>query len=590
MLRLSLRARVPRKTPMSSPTLHYAVVHVDRDGRIAAANETARRWLQDMVEPGRALRDVLPALADELSTGHTCFANKIHAVRQSLAACAVTLPNGGHLLVLTQVQADSATAALQAHPHLYESVAHMAHGFAVFALDLHGNVAYWGPDAEHVFGFRRESIVGRPAAVLFTPEDITHDAPSSEMTQAASKGVAEDVRWHRRQDGSPIWIEGVMVALRNADGVYGFAKVVQDQTARRQAELALAAETERVNTTLQALHEGLIGIDARGRITSINTAAREILRLEDAPIGRPIFELLPFLDERESIAALMAGQHRSEKIARMPIKARERDLSWSGAPIPQSGGAVVLFRDVTDELRAQTRLDRSHKLESVALFGTHVMHELGDVFEAMHSNFSILRLQTQGNAAARRALEDIDAAMGRAHELRRRLLQFTGTEPLQRTRSALAELVPAWAAKHVSARDVALKMSVAPDVRPVDCDEALLERAVCQVLNNAVEAMPLGGTLEIDLRNTAADDHAGARVCLQVRDTGVGIPREWLPRIFEPFFTTKQAGSGGGLPMVHNIVQRHGGTVDIDSEHGKGTTVTIYLPAAHSEAPQEKGA
>ena len=574
---------------MSSPILHYAVVHVDRDGRIAAANGTARRWLQDLVEPGRALRDVLPTLANELSTGHTCFANKIHAAQQTLAACALTLPNGGHLLVMTQAQADSAATALQAHPRLYESVAHMARGFAVFALDMKGNVAYWGADAEHVFGFRREGIIGRPAAVLFTPDDILHDAPSSEMAQAASKGVAEDVRWHRRQDGSPVWIEGVMVALRNAEGVYGFAKVVQDQTARRNAELALAAETERVNTTLQALHEGLIGIDARGRVTFVNTAAREILRQDDAPIGRPISELLPFLDGRESIAALIAGQHRREKIARMPIKGRERELSWSGAPIPQSGGAVVLFRDVTDELRAQARLDRTHKLESVALFGTHVMHELGDVFGAMGSNLSILRLQTQGNAAAQRALDDIDAAMGRAHELRRRLLQFTGTEPLERTRTSLAELAPLWAARHVSARDVALKLSVAPDVRPVEIDEALMERAVCQVLNNAIEAMPLGGTLEIELRNAPADDNR-ARVSLQIRDTGVGIPREWLPRIFEPFFTTKQAGSGGGLPMVHNIVQRHGGTVDIESEHGQGTTVVIHLPAVHDDEPKEKGA
>ena len=574
---------------MSSPTLHYAVVHVDRDGHIAAANATARRWLQNLVEPGRALRDALPVLANELSSGHTCFANPIHAARQSLAACAVTLPSGGHLLVLTQAQADSPAAALQAHPHLYESVAHMARGFAVFALDVHGNVAYWGPDAEHVFGFRRENIIGRPAAVLFTPEDITHDAPSSEMSQAASNGVAEDVRWHRQQDGSPVWIEGVMVALRNADGVYGFAKVVQDQTARRNAELALAAETERLDTTLQALHEGLIGIDVRGRITSINTAAREILRVDDAPIGRPIIELLPFLAERESIAGLIAGQQRREKIAQIQIKARERELSWSGAPIPHSGGAVVLFRDVTDELRAQARLDRSHKLESVALFGTHVMHQLGDMFGAMHSNFSILRLQTQGNAAAQRALDDIDATMGRAHELRRRLLQFTGTEPLARTRASLAELAPLWAARHVSTRDVALKLSVAPDVRPVEIDEALMERAVCQVLNNAIEAMPLGGTLEIDLRNAPADDNI-ARVSLKIRDTGVGIPRQWLPRIFEPFFTTKQAGSGGGLPMVHNIVQRHGGTVDIDSEHGRGTTVVIHLPAAHDDPPKEKGA
>ena len=575
---------------MSSPILRYAVVHLDRDGRIAAANETARRWLRDLVEPGRALRDTMPELARELRNGQCCFAHKPESGGQLLVACAMALPNGGHLLVLTQSHANSAGAALQAHPHLYESVAHMARGFAVFALDLAGNVVYWGPDAEHVFGFRRDDILGRPAAVLFTPEDILHDAPSSEMTTAATHGVAKDVRWHRRQDGSAVWIEGVMVALKNADGVYGFAKVVQDQTARRQAELALTAERERLDTTLQALHEGLIGIDLQGRVTAVNAAARDILHLDQAPIGGAITELLPFLNEDGCLAALMAGQHRRETIARTRIKSRERDLSWSGAPIPHGGGAVVLVRDVTDEQRAQARLHRGLKLESVALFGTHVMHELGDVFSAIHSNLSILRLHTQGNATAQRALADIDTAIGHAHELRRRLVQFTGTEPLARSHSSLAELVPLWAAKHVSARDVALKVSVASDVSPVEIDEGSLERAVCQVLHNAVEAMPLGGILEIELHNEPAEADNAPRVCLLIRDTGVGIPREWLPRIFEPFFTTKQAGSGGGLPMVHNIVQRHGGTIDIESEHGKGTTVIIHLPAASIATPKEKGA
>lgn len=575
---------------MSSPILRYAVLQVDRDGRIAAANETARGWLQALVEPGRVLDDVLPVLARELHSGQSCFAQKITVDERPVAACAVPLPSGGHLLVLTEVRARPSNQALQAHPHLYESVAHMARGFAAFALDLDGNVAYWGPDAENVFGFRRDSIVGRPAAVLFTPEDILHDAPSLEMANAARHGVAEDVRWHRRQDGSPVWIEGVMVALKNGDGVYGFAKVVQDQTARRQAELALAAERERLDTTLQAVHEGLIGIDTQGRITAINAAARETLRVDHAAIGSSVTELLPFLAPGAPLAALMAGRHRRQTINRLQLGSRERDLSWSGAPLPHGGGAVVLFRDVTDELRTQARLDRSHKLESVALFGTHVMHELGNVFSAIRSNLSILRLQTQDNVTAQRALDDIDTVMGHAHELRRRLVQFTGTEPLARRRSSLAELVPLWAAKHVSARDVALKVSVASEVWPVEIDEALLERAVCEVLRNAAEAMPLGGTLEIELCNAPADDRGEPRVCLQIRDTGVGIPRDWLPRVFEPFFTAKQAGSGGGLPMVHNIVQRHGGTVDIESEHGKGTSVIIHLPAARTDTPKEKGA
>lgn len=575
---------------MSSPTLCYAVVHVDRDGRIAVANETARRWLQNLVEPGQALGEVLPAVATELHSGHSCISEPIRVGHQQFAACSMALPSGGHLIILSQTRSSATRATLRAQGCLYESVAHMAHGFAVFALDLDGNVAYWGPDAEHLFGFRPDNIIGRPAAVLFTAEDILHDAPSSEMLKAASAGLAEDVRWHRCQDGSSVWLEGVMVALKSADAIYGFAKVVQDQTARRQAELALAAESERLNTTLQALHEGLIGIDAQGRVTAINAAARDILRVDDAFIGRPLSELLPFLGQGTLLPALMEGRHRRETVSPIIIKSRERSLSWSGAPIPRGGGAVVLLRDVTDELRAQARLERRHKLESVALFGAHVMQELNDAFSAMHSNLSILRFQTQSNTAAQRALDDIDAAIGRAHGLRRRLVQFAAMEPLARTHTSLAELVPIWATKHVSARDVTLKMSVAPDVWPVEIDDSLLERAVCQVLNNATEAMPLGGTLEIDLHNEPANADGVARVCLQIRDTGVGIPREWLPRIFEPFFTTKQAGSGGGLPMVHNVVQRHGGTIDIESEHGKGTTVIIHLPAASIATPKEKGA
>ncbi len=129
---------------------------------------------------------------------------------------------------------------------------------------------------------------------------------------------------------------------------------------------------------------------------------------------------------------------------------------------------------------------------------------------------------------------------------------------------------------------VVLNLDLAADLPPAHCDPAQIEQVVLAMVINAIDAMPQGGNLWI--KTQAADD----ALQLTIRDDGIGIPEEHLPHIFEPFYTTKEAGGSGlGLAISQNIVERHGGQIEVDSAIGRGTTFKIVLPLdSHKPAPR----
>ena len=146
----------------------------------------------------------------------------------------------------------------------------------------------------------------------------------------------------------------------------------------------------------------------------------------------------------------------------------------------------------------------------------------------------------------------------------------------------------------LSGANIRGQVEVAPDLLPCDCDKNQIAQVIDNIVINAIQAMPGGGSIEVSASNVslAASQHvvlpAGRYVQISVTDHGVGIPREYLPRVFDPFFTTKQKGHGLGLATCYSIVRRHGGCIEAESEPGKGSTFHIYLPAAssaHAETP-----
>jgi CheY-like chemotaxis protein len=180
--------------------------------------------------------------------------------------------------------------------------------------------------------------------------------------------------------------------------------------------------------------------------------------------------------------------------------------------------------------------------------------------------------------------------MSRARGLTQQLLTFSkGGEPVRKTGS-LIPFVRETVQFALSGSNVACNCDIPETLWQCNFDRNQVGRVIDNIVINAQQAMPMGGTIEVSARNVLFDEKKhpplanGRYVAVYIKDHGIGIPQEILPRIFDPFFTTKEKGHGLGLATCYSIVSRHGGAIDVESEQGKGATFIVYLPASAEAA------
>jgi PAS domain S-box-containing protein len=251
--------------------------------------------------------------------------------------------------------------------------------------------------------------------------------------------------------------------------------------------------------------------------------------------------------------------------------------------------------DITEQRRLEERVREAQKLESLATLAAGLAHDFNNLLTAVTGNLSLLRHAPPGAPETPGLLKAVEEATGRAAALTRQLLTFAkGGSPV-RSVASVGELLVDSATFVARGSRVRCEFDVADDVAAVNADVGQLSQVVGNLVLNAMQAMPQGGTTRISARNvTLASGHAsglaaGRYVRITVADEGIGIAPQDLPRIFDPFFTTKPAGSGLGLSTSYSIVARHGGRIGVASTLGRGTEFTVHLPAT-DEAPQVRTA
>jgi PAS domain S-box-containing protein len=255
--------------------------------------------------------------------------------------------------------------------------------YAIFMLDPSGRVATWNAGAEQIKGYRAEEVIGKDLSIFYTPEDAARGRPRMLLDAALADGRVEDEGWRVRKDGSRFWADVVITALRDADGTLrGFGKVTRDLTARKEAEEKLRQSEESLATTLYSIGDAVLAADAAGRITRINPVAERLTGWsEKEAIGRPLDEVFNIVNEETRakaqnpiIRVLAEGvvvglANHTALIAR---DGTERPISDSGAPIRDARGAtrgaVLIFRDVTEDRRAEEALRRSEESLSATLY------------------------------------------------------------------------------------------------------------------------------------------------------------------------------------------------------------------------------
>ena len=237
-----------------------------------------------------------------------------------------------------------------------------------------------------------------------------------------------------------------------------------------------------------------------------------------------------------------------------------------------------------NELLVQERLQVA-RLESIGTLAGGIAHDFNNLLTGIMGNIGLVKTYISPSDATFEMLDEAERAALRARDLTRQLLTFArGGKPIKKPINTF-ELIKESAEFALRGSKTKLELSLPDDLWPIEADEGQVSQVINNLVINADEAMPSGGTLKIHAENlafkktTALPLQSGNYVLIDIKDSGIGISPEHLQRIFEPYFTTKQRGSGLGLTTAYSVVKNHGGTITAESVQKKGSTFHIYLPA-----------
>jgi PAS domain S-box-containing protein len=487
---------------------------------------------------------------------------------------------------------------------LVESVADCA----IFMLDPNGVVLSWNPGAQRFKGYAASEIIGQHFSRFYTEEDREAGEPARVLATAAREGKFEGEGWRVRKDGSLFWASIIIDPIRDPRGnLIGFAKVTRDVTEHRIVQEALRKSEEQFRLLVQGVTDyAIYMLDADGHITNWNTGAQRIKGYTEREIIGQHFSVFYTPEDRE---AGLPGQA-------LEISSREGTFEKEGWRVRKDGsrfwanvvidpirdeegrllGFAKVTRDITERRASQEALEQaraaahhSQKMEAIAQLTAGIAHDFNNLLTIVMGNLDMLKRAKEDRRP--RLIDNALHAVGQARKLTQQLLAFSRRQTLFPEIIDLNGMVAGMDDMLAQSlrRDVKVELELAEDLWPVEIDASQLQVTLINLAANARDAMPKGGTFRIKTENTALRRGGMEEaIALSVTDTGVGIPGDVLSQVFEPFFTTKEVGKGTGLGLaqVYGFAQQSGGSVDIRSEVGRGTTVTLYLPRA--KVPAEK--
>ena len=326
---------------------------------------------------------------------------------------------------------------------------------------------------------------------------------------------------------------------------------------------------------------GLIATDTGGRLSAFNQTAEAILKRTAAEVlGKPAEEILPG-SCRELFQRLAAERQLIEREFDCAVEVgRTIPLDIIATTLHEENGAfvghVLLFRDMTEIRRLEEEVARSRRLASLGSLAAGVAHEIRNPLSSIKGFATYFRERYRDNPEDRETADVMIREVDRLNRVITQLLEFARPLTMHRVPTSLQAVIR-HAVKMVEseaqAKRIVVETDLSPEVGEISLDADRMTQVLLNLLQNAVGAMEGGGVLRISV---ARRDEKGVRIT--VADTGIGIPKEDLPRVFDPYFTTRPSGTGLGLAIVHKIVEAHGGEVRLESELGSGTTATILLP------------
>jgi two-component system, cell cycle sensor histidine kinase and response regulator CckA len=523
-----------------------------------------------------------------------------------------SLNRGGWLLALGDHRYREAQEKLQRANQELQGIID-ASPLAIFSLDREGIVTSWSRTAEAVFGWSREEALGR-----FNP--IVGESRRADFLLRFAKVLSghayySDEVQRRCKDGRLLDVSVSTAPLHDIDGrIIGAVGVIEDISVRKRAEAALRASESKLRRLYDTMRDAYASVDMTGRIDDCNDAFLAMLGYTSDEARRlSLWDITPAKwheMERRIIATQVLTQGYSEIFEKeyihkngrvFPVELRA-SLTRDGAGNPIGIWAIV--RDISERIRVeeertrlQEQLQQSQKMESIGRLAGGVAHDFNNMLEVILGYTELGKLKTPSYDPLYADLQEIEKAAQHSANLTRQLLAFARKQTIAPKvldlNAAVAEMLKMLG--RLIGEDIELRWEPGPELWPVKLDPNQLDQVLANLCVNSRDAVSGAGRITLSTRNmtltectcTNFDCTPGEYVAVTISDTGCGMDAGTKAHLFEPFFTTKSSShsAGLGLATVYGIVKQNKGWIDVESEPGRGTAISIYLPREHSPCP-----
>ena len=479
---------------------------------------------------------------------------------------------------------------------------------AIIAIGLDGIITDWNAGAERMLGYSRNEIIGMPITGIVPPD---HPGEPLENQARLMRGdsVVRRESMRVRKDGNTIHVALTVSPIKDQEGrVMGTSGILRDITGRKLMEDALRHSEASYRSFVENAPFGILRSTPDGTIVQANPA---------------LVQMLGYASEQEVLGLHMATDvyHDGEEREVATAWCRQQDavqgieVDWKrkdGKPFTIRCDAHVVrdregnleflegfIEDISERRGMEMQLRQGQKMEAIGRLAGGIAHDFNNLLGVIIGYSDFVSEQIGAGSPLTNAVEQIKKAGDRASTLTRQLLAFSRQQVLETKVLNLSTIVADMVKMlpPLLGEDIELQTSLAPALGPVTADQGQIEQVIMNLAVNARDAMPGGGRLTIETRNSHLDEEFALRhrptipgeyVMLIVSDTGSGMDAQTQAHIFEPFFTTKEQGRGTGLGLatVYGFVKQSGGYVWVQSEPGVGSTFTIYLPQVGEALPR----